>query len=90
MPCGRIITNQQSSHDFGKDILPAMIAGGAGYLLILYQGYWVDVGTVNAYWQAHMDLLDNPPPLDLYNRNWIIHTRTEERPPAKILRGADR
>jgi glucose-1-phosphate adenylyltransferase len=77
-----------SSHDFGKDILPAMIRSGARVFAYPYQGYWVDVGTVNAYWQSHMDLLDSPATLDLYNRSWIIHTRTEERPPAKVQRGA--
>ncbi len=79
---------QNSSHDFGKDILPTLLHAGARVVAYPYQGYWVDVGTVNSYWQAHMDLLDNPPALDLYNRNWIIHTRTEERPPARIMRGA--
>lgn len=82
-------TNPQSSHDFGKDILPALINGGSRVFAYPYNGYWVDVGTINAYWQTHMDLLDSPAPLDLYNRNWIIHTRTEERPPAKIFRGAE-
>lgn len=78
---------QDSSHDFGKDILPDMIARGLNVLAYPYQGYWVDVGTVNTYWSAHMDLLNDPPSLDLYNRNWIIHTRTEERPPARLARG---
>lgn len=81
--------NAQSSHDFGKDILPALIAGGAQVYAYPFEGYWVDVGTVNSYWQTHMDLLDTPAPLDLYNRDWIIHTRTEERPPARISRGAE-
>jgi len=81
--------NAQSSHDFGKDILPALIAGGAHVYAYPFRGYWVDVGTVNSYWQTHMDLLENPPALDLNNRDWIIHTRTEERPPARILRGAE-
>lgn len=79
---------QDSSHDFGKDILPHLVNMGGRVFAYPYEGYWVDVGTVNSYWQAHMDLLSNPSPLDLYNRNWIIHTRTEERPPAKIMRGA--
>jgi len=79
---------QDSSHDFGKDILPAMVAQGMQVLAYPYQGYWVDVGTVNTYWKAHMDLLSDPPSLDLYNRNWIIHTRTEERPPARLCSGS--
>ncbi len=79
---------QNSSHDFGKDILPAMIAEGMRVFAFPYAGYWVNVGTVNSYWQAHMDLLCNPPALDLNNRNWVIHTRTEERPPVRIMRDA--
>jgi glucose-1-phosphate adenylyltransferase len=80
--------DQNSSHDFGKDIIPAMIARGNRAYAYPYKGYWVDVGTVNSYWQAHMDLLRTPAELDLSNRSWVIHTRTEERPPVKIMRGA--
>lgn len=78
----------ESSHDFGKDILPRMIKQGARVYAYPYSGYWVDVGTVNSYWQAHMDLLNRPSPIDLHDRSWIIHTRTEERPPVQILQGA--
>lgn len=80
--------NPDSSHDFGKDIIPTLIKNGARVFAYPYNGYWVDVGTVHSYWRAHMDLLKNPPALDLYNREWIIHTRTEERSPAKIMHGA--
>ena len=77
-----------SSHDFGKDILPAMIAAGKRVFAYPYTGYWVDVGTISSYWQAHMDLLTDPPSIDLNDRSWIIHTRTEERPPVRIANGA--
>jgi glucose-1-phosphate adenylyltransferase len=77
-----------SSHDFGKDILPRLVANNARVYAFPFSGYWVDVGTVESYWQAHMDLLTTPPPIDLNDRSWIIHTRTEERPPAWISRGA--
>jgi glucose-1-phosphate adenylyltransferase len=77
-----------SSHDFGKDILPHLIAGDKRVFAYPFSGYWVDVGAVSSYWQAHMDLLNPDPPLDLNNRSWIIHTRTEERPPARLLSGA--
>ncbi|HEX9018119.1 MAG TPA: sugar phosphate nucleotidyltransferase [Anaerolineaceae bacterium] len=80
--------NKDSTHDFGKDIIPGLVAGGGRVYAYPYQGYWVDVGTVNSYWRAHMDLLRNPPTLDLYNRSWVIHTRTEERPPAKFMTGS--
>jgi glucose-1-phosphate adenylyltransferase len=78
----------ESSHDFGKDILPRLIKEGARVYAYPYSGYWVDVGTVSSYWQAHMDLLNRPSPIDLHDRSWIIHTRTEERPPVQILKGA--
>lgn len=77
-----------SSHDFGKDILPQMIAAGNRVYAYPYTGYWVDVGTVTSYWQAHMDLLSAKPPIDLNDRSWIIHTRTEERPPVRIFKTA--
>jgi glucose-1-phosphate adenylyltransferase len=76
--------NLNSSHDFAKDIIPALIAKGARVCAYPYDGYWVDVGTVQSYWQAHMDLLNDPPALELNNREWVIHTRTEERPPVRI------
>lgn len=77
-----------SSHDFGKDILPRLVAQEARVFAFPYSGYWVDVGTVESYWQAHMDLLNDPPPIDLNDRSWIIHTRTEERPPVRIAKSA--
>jgi glucose-1-phosphate adenylyltransferase len=79
---------QDSAHDFGKDILPALINSGLKICAYPYSGYWVDVGTVASYWQAHMDLITTPPALDLFQRNWIIHTRTEEQPPAFVQRNA--
>ncbi|MDD5370298.1 MAG: glucose-1-phosphate adenylyltransferase [Anaerolineaceae bacterium] len=79
---------KDSSHDFGKDIIPALIKEGARIYAYPYTGYWVDVGTVNSYWQAHMDLLTDSPSFDLNDRTWIIHTRTEERPPAFVAKGA--
>ena len=82
-------TRTESAHDFGKDILPRMVAGGERVLAFPYSGYWVDVGTVDSYWQAHMDLLVDPPPIDLNDRSWIVHTRTEERPPVRIASGAE-
>lgn len=76
-----------SARDFGKNIIPRMMATHKVYAYP-FNGYWVDVGTVQAYWEAHMDLLADQPPLDLLDRNWIIHTRSEERPPVNIRTGA--
>ncbi|NWG06754.1 MAG: glucose-1-phosphate adenylyltransferase [Chloroflexi bacterium] len=75
---------KNSSHDFGKDIIPRLLKSKARIFAYPYTGYWMDVGTVQSYWQAHMDMLSPNPPLKLYNRDWIIHTRTEERAPARL------
>jgi glucose-1-phosphate adenylyltransferase len=77
-----------SAHDFGKDILPKLVKSGNRVFAYPYEGYWVDVGTVNSYWQAHMDLLSPSTSFNLYDRNWVIHTRTEERPPTWMEQGA--
>jgi len=79
---------RDSSHDFGKDIIPRMVTSGMRVFAYAFQGYWVDVGTVEAYWQTHMDLLKQPPPLDLNDRTWVVHTQSEERPPVTIQEGA--
>ena len=87
----------KSRHDFGKDIIPKMIAAQytreqstQPYRVYAFphHGYWVDVGTIEAYWQAHMDLLVDKPSFDLRDRDWIIHTRSEERSPVNIRSGA--
>ncbi|KAF0106475.1 MAG: glucose-1-phosphate adenylyltransferase [Anaerolineaceae bacterium] len=75
---------KESSHDFGKDILPQLVREKARIIAFPYTGYWMDVGTIQSYWQAHMDMLSPNPPLKLYDRRWIIHTRTEERPPVRF------
>ena len=61
-----------------------MLDGGARVFGYRFDGYWQDVGTVHSYWQAHMELLDEHPALDLYDRDWVVHTRSEERAPARI------
>ncbi len=75
---------EDSSHDFGKDILPELVKKKARVYAFPYSGYWMDVGTLRSYWQAHLDLLSPNPPLKLYDRSWVIHTRTEERPPVRV------
>jgi len=80
---------QGSSHDFGKDIIPHMVSDGMRVFAYPYSGYWVDVGTVDSYWRAHMDLLVPEPSINLTDRTWVIHTRTEERPPVRIERDAE-
>ncbi len=70
--------------DFGSDVIPAMLTGGARVFGYRFDGYWQDVGTIQSYWEANMALLEDRPDLDLYDREWLIHTRSEERAPAKI------
>ncbi|MDQ5872796.1 MAG: sugar phosphate nucleotidyltransferase, partial [Acidobacteriota bacterium] len=79
---------RDSSRDFGKDVIPRMVSSGMRVFAYPFGDYWVDVGTVEAYWQTHMDLLKHPPPLDLNDRSWVVHTQSEERPPVTIQEGA--
>jgi len=74
----------ESRSDFGHDVVPAMLAGGASVFSHRYEGYWRDVGTIEAYWAANLDLVALVPPLDLFDRSWLIRTRSEERSPAKM------
>jgi glucose-1-phosphate adenylyltransferase len=70
--------------DFGANVIPAMLAGGARVFGYRFNGYWQDVGTIQSYWEANLALLEDDPELDLYDRDWLIHTKSEERAPAKI------
>ena len=70
--------------DFGGHVVPAMIDGGARVFGYRFDGYWQDVGTIQSFWEANMALLEDHPELDLYDKDWIIHTRSEERAPARI------
>ncbi len=70
--------------DFGANIVPAMLEAGARVFGYRFDGYWQDVGTIQSYWEANMALLEDNPELDLYDREWLIHTRSEERAPAKV------
>jgi glucose-1-phosphate adenylyltransferase len=80
-----------SAHDFGRDIIPAAIEK---YRVIAYpyrdvqsgeQGYWRDVGTVDAFWGANLELTEVVPPLNLYDDSWPIWTYQEQLPPAKFV-----
>jgi glucose-1-phosphate adenylyltransferase len=74
----------ESRSDFGRDVIPAMLAGGASVFGHRFDGYWRDVGTIEAYWAANLDLTALVPELDLFDRSWLVHTRSEERSPAKM------
>lgn len=76
-----------TSFDFGKDVIPRMI-GNRRVFAFCFQGYWKDVGTLDAYWEANMELLKSDPPIDLYEEKWPIYTPLEDRPPVKLGREA--
>jgi len=72
-----------SSHDFGKNLIPKMVANDKVYAYP-FDGYWVDVGTISSYWETNLALLQGQAGLDLYDPGWVIHTRSKERPPVKL------
>ena len=71
--------------DFGKDVIPSMISQDKVYAYA-FEGYWVDVGTVQSFWETNLALTDagTADVLNLHDPNWIVHTRSEERPPVKL------
>ncbi len=83
--------SSQSAHDFGKDIIPSIIGS---YRVMAYpfldpasgkQPYWRDVGTMDAFWEANIELVDVTPELNLYDEEWPIWTYQEQLPPAKFV-----
>ncbi len=68
------IKNPDSSHDFGKDILPTLLAEGGQLFAYKFKGYWKDVGTIDSLWEANMDLIDKDDELDLDDPSWKIYT----------------
>ena len=66
--------NPDSSHDFGKDIIPALLNDNGNLFAYKYKGYWKDVGTIDSLWEANMDLLDKNNELDLNDNTWKIYT----------------
>ncbi|WP_379158544.1 glucose-1-phosphate adenylyltransferase [Paenibacillus sp. sgz5001063] len=80
--------NASSSHDFGKDIIPLMLADGQSLFAYPFEGYWRDVGTVTSLWEANMDLLSDTPPLNLNDPYWRIFTRNPNQPAQYVAPGA--
>jgi glucose-1-phosphate adenylyltransferase len=72
-----------SSHDFGKNLIPKMVKNDDVFAYP-FEGYWVDVGTIQAYWETSLAMVKEKPELDLYDPKWVIHTRSEERPAVKL------
>ena len=91
------LQNPSSNHDFGKDIIPRVVRDGSATahpfsmssippaMSAEHIAYWRDVGTVDAFWSANLDLAMDKPELDLYDRDWPIWTFQEQLPPAKFL-----
>ncbi len=83
--------NRDSDHDFGKSIIPDLIGRAAVYAYPFtdpvtgQQAFWRDVGTVDAYWAANMELVEPAPELDLYDQQWPIRTHQAQLPSAKFL-----
>ncbi|MBC8338898.1 MAG: glucose-1-phosphate adenylyltransferase [Alphaproteobacteria bacterium] len=88
----RDAADETSSHDFGKDVIPYALAHGDHVQAYQFQGptqegspYWRDVGTIDAYYQANMELISKNPPFDIYDRKWRILTSQPQLPPARFL-----
>lgn len=77
-----------SSNDFGKNIIPAMLAAGEKLYAYPFEGYWKDVGTITSLWEANMDLLGKTPALDLGDETWRIFSRHEADAPQYVSAGA--
>lgn len=73
-----------SSHDFGKDIIPCLLEEGKKLFAYPFKGYWKDVGTVRSLWEANMDLLDEKCELNLYDPSWRIYSVNPNQPPQYI------
>ena len=78
----------ESENDFGKNVLPNMLAAGEKMAVYAFEGYWKDVGTVDSLWEAHMDLLDGSD-LNLYDKEWKIYSRSPVMPPHMVEDGAE-
>jgi glucose-1-phosphate adenylyltransferase len=95
----RDMNDPESSHDFGKDIIPKMVKAGEAvahpFELSCVGGkpglppYWRDVGTIDAYWDANIDLTATDPLLNLYDTDWPIWTYQQQLPPAKFVHNQD-
>lgn len=81
--------NPDSSHDFGKDIIPNLLNDGKKLLAYKFKGYWKDVGTIDSLWEANMDLLNKNNELDLHDSSWKIYTEDATTLPHYIGPDAD-
>ncbi|MDO5144209.1 MAG: glucose-1-phosphate adenylyltransferase [bacterium] len=80
--------DKKSSNDFGKNIIPAMLADKQVMCAYNFEGYWKDVGTIESLWEANMDLLSTPMPIDMHDKKWRIYARNPGYAPHYIAKGA--
>jgi glucose-1-phosphate adenylyltransferase len=80
--------NSQSEHDFGKNIIPQMLEQGQKLYAYAFQGYWKDVGTLESFWEANMDILAVNPEFNIYDPNWRIYSVNPTRPPHYLGSGS--
>ncbi len=78
----------KSSNDFGKNIIPNMLRDEQRLFAYTFDGYWKDVGTIESLWEANMDLLRQPMPIDLYDKKWRVYARNPGMPPHYAAPGA--
>ncbi|WP_409270269.1 glucose-1-phosphate adenylyltransferase [Neobacillus sp. SCS-31] len=76
--------NPDSTHDFGKDIIPFLLNENRKLVAYPFKGYWKDVGTVQSLWEANMDLLDDSSELDLFDQSWRIYSVNPNQPPQYV------
>ena len=80
--------DKKSSNDFGKNIIPSMLNDNQVMVAYNFEGYWKDVGTIESLWEANMDLLDEPMPIDLHDKTWRIYAKNPGLAPHYIAKGA--
>ena len=78
----------ESSNDFGKNVIPGMLADGLKLQSHKFIGYWKDVGTISSLWESNMDLIDRPDEIDLRDKSWRIYSRNPIKPSHYIAPGA--
>lgn len=74
---------KRGGSDFGKDIIPYIVESHKVYSY-KFKDYWKDVGTLEEYWRANIELTEEYPSIDLYDKDWVIHTKSQELPPVKL------
>ena len=80
--------DKSSSNDFGKNIIPKMLAAGEKMVAYPFEGYWKDVGTISSLWEANMDLIGKEPVLDLGDPDWRIFSKNRSGGPQFVADGA--